>query len=394
MLAGLEATDRRDRHRRVAAALEAHRDDTPERTVALAHHCLRAEDRRRAAGYAIRAGDTLRRAQLHHVQGRSLYLCARTREAIAAFQKVLPLAAAAKDEELQALPSSVIGRAMVVQGSYVEGERLLERAIEPLERLGRVPEWIATVGFYGACRAVRDNYPEGVALAQRAVERARREQVSTSLIAAKTILGTIYRTGREYERLRVTARKGVELAQAAGERVYLHILLGLEAWASAHLGEHRAASRAVAQAHEVRRSLGGSPLLHELLRAAEAEIALLAGRGEEAADLARRALEVSRASANALGEALAHGYLAAATGVVRPLSVGEVDGHFETGIDRLDACGVTTEAAHLRLTWARVLARRGDLGRARPLAGAAARHHAAAGLPANAEWSFELDQEP
>jgi hypothetical protein len=76
------------------------------------------------------------------------------------------------DEQLTAIPSTMIGLALAVQGQWAKAGRLLSQAVPALERSGEWREWCREVGYVGISVVARGDYHRGAAEAQRALDRA------------------------------------------------------------------------------------------------------------------------------------------------------------------------------------------------------------------------------
>jgi hypothetical protein len=84
-------------------------------------------------------------------------------EAVSYLQQVLPTAREWGDDELLAVPSSIIGRVMFFQGYVGQARQPLEGAAPLLEKVGNWTEWISTVGFLGIVLAAGREHLEKAA---------------------------------------------------------------------------------------------------------------------------------------------------------------------------------------------------------------------------------------
>jgi hypothetical protein len=156
--------------------------------------------------------------------------------------------------------------------------------------------------------------------------------------------------------------KVLELAARTGDKLHLSLAHSSLGWALAHLGRHPEASASRAEGQAIARAMGGRLMLADWYEAGDAEIALLAGRHDEAL-----------AKAEAVASASAAAGLPFSRGVaerVRGAVLGEradhegAAAHFAASVEVLEASGNVLQAARSRAAWAAACAARGALDEA------------------------------
>ena len=298
-------------------------------------------------------GDARRLARIRYWIGRLHYLTNAPREAIRYYRQVLEAATELGDEELAAIPASVIGRALVVQGHFGRALPLLQQAAAPLERVGNVAEWISTLGYTGVALTAAGRWAEGMEAGERALARARETGAATSLGTCYTFVCAAHLLADDAPRMAEGARAGVEAAERAADRVTLYVSCGHRALAEARLGNHDVAAEYLARCRSVGESLGGRLVIADWLAAAAAEIALRAGRLEEAAELARDAVALAESVGGLFAQGVAHGVWAQALARAEPPDWDEGGRHLRAGLDAFAAGGAPLPAAHLHAAWGR-----------------------------------------
>jgi tetratricopeptide (TPR) repeat protein len=223
------------------------------------------------------------------------------------------------------------------------------------------------VAFLGGSLAVRGQYAKGLAEGERALARAQETNMLTGLAASQTCLSFIYYTGRDFVRMLEASSAIVEAAQRSGDQMYIYIGCSFRAWAESWLGDHPAALASMTQAKTVSQSLDDQLVLADWFAAAEAELALNAGRVEDALSLAEQAVAVAKPAGGILAEGLAQRIWGQALATADPPRWDESERHMAESLRALETGEAHLEAAHTHAAWARLCHDRGD--------GAAAREH-------------------
>jgi class 3 adenylate cyclase/tetratricopeptide (TPR) repeat protein len=301
--------------------------------------------------------DALQVARIHYWIGRSHHYRNELREAIAYYQEVLKVAQQFGDTELSVIPSLTLGRVVGVQGHFAEAHEFLNRATAPLEESENWSEWIWLSGFLGLVLAARGHYAAGVEQGQRALSRAEETRNATGVAASCILLAGIYRFGRDIERMRDAGRAALRASQDAGEHVYAQMAFGILGWAEGLLGKHAEAMQHLAEMDALGERLGGQVLLADHFAAARAEVALTAGRFEEAVALASQAVLVAQKSGGIFAEGLAHRAWALALSALPQAPASEVEEHLNASLRLFEAGDCRVEVGHTILAQEQVRAR-------------------------------------
>ncbi|HEX3244274.1 MAG TPA: adenylate/guanylate cyclase domain-containing protein, partial [Chloroflexota bacterium] len=332
--------------------------ESPERNLAL---LIQAEAvAKELSGDEGTAGDCLRLARIHNWMGRSHMYANQMHEAIGYYQQVLAEAQGLGDEELLAIPSSVIGRVMMAQGQFGRAGELLTRAIEPLERIANWQEWIISVGYRGISLAARGEYLAGLREGERALRRPQETNNLTAISVTRILLTVIEFFGGNLTRLVDASRATVEAGKRSLDPMYVYAGYGFLSWAESRLGNHNTAGEIMAKSKEIGQNLGGRLILADWFAAAEAEIALNAARFDEAVALAEVAVDIATPAGGIFAEGMAQRVWAAGLAEVKPPRWDEVDAHMAESLRALHAGEALLEAARTHAAWARICRRRGD----------------------------------
>jgi predicted ATPase len=339
-------------------------------------------------------GDRLRLARTHYWMGRFHYLCNEMREAMGYYRRVLVVAQESGDDELLAIPSSMIGRVRLFQGQFGQAGSLLAQAVAPLEKMADWHEWVSTVGFLSVALAARGQHAAGVAENERALARALETNNISGAALTHLHRCTIWLMGGDLSRMLESSRAAVEIAEQSGERLFAYVGHGYRGWAESRLGQHEAARESMAESIAVGQSLGGQLIMADWLAAAHAEIALNAGRIEEALALAEEAVALGKSAGSLFSEGLAHRVWATALAARRPPLWEEAEAHMEASLQPLEAGEAYLEAARTHLAWGLLRRDRGDAAAARDHFEKAAAQFEASGLVRELErtrrWLLKL----
>jgi tetratricopeptide (TPR) repeat protein len=304
--------------------------------------------------------DRLRLARVQYWRGRSRYYRNELREAIGYYQQALAVAQELGDEELLAIPSSVIGQAVLLQGQFAKAKVLLAQGVERLERQGSWAEWIRAAAYYGLAIAGTGDYAGGVAMVERALGRAAEMGSLTGIGVTGILVASVHFQACAEQRVLDAARAAVEAAEQANDKIPLYAGLAFRAWAESRLGRHDDAFASMARSREVGESIGGRLVLADLFMSYDAELHLNAGRIDEAIAIAERAIEASKASGAMFSAALAHRLRARALAASGSPAWHLVELDLEASRAALEAGGLVLQIGETELWWGRLLLAHGD----------------------------------
>jgi tetratricopeptide (TPR) repeat protein len=225
----------------------------------------------------------------------------------------------------------------------------------------------------------RGDYHRGVAVAQRALDRAL-ELNDQAIIGSNHILLCVTHVLNErMEALAAAAQEAVKEAERSGEQVILYLGLAFRGWANGRLGQHAAARSDMEQSDAVGAGLGRL-ILADWFAVARADIALAAGRIEDALALAEQAVGVANQVGSVLTQGLAHRVWAQALAAATPPRWEEAEAHMATSLSALESEEARLPAAHARLLWGQLCRDRQDTAAALDHLGRAAEQFAASEL--------------
>src|SRR6185312_1268483 len=150
------------------------------------------------------------------------------------------------------------------------------------------------VGFLGATLAAHGAYPAAVAEGERALARAVEINNPVAIAVGHILLSFIHIAGGEPGRALAASRASIDVAEKAGDPLYVYLGYGFRAWAQARQGDDAAAATSLARALEVAEGLGGRVALIGWFGALDAEIRLSTGDVDAALARAEQVLTSAR----------------------------------------------------------------------------------------------------
>ncbi len=323
----------------------------------------------------LMTADKLRLARIYYWMGRAHTTLNDTRAALGYYRQVLPVAQELGDEELMAIPASLLGQLLVKQGHLGHGEQWLTRASPALEKAEKWSDWATTHAHLGLALAGQGRYADGLAEVDRALERAREWNHLTGIAQCHLAEAAIYTLGGEAPRALEASRTALGVARLSGDAALHCFGYAYRAGAESALGQTESALASLLSAQAAFERSDGQVLGAEIITAYRGQVALNAGRVEAAGRFAEQSVAVSRAAGNVIAEGLALRVWGQAAS-----SADEADAQMAESVAVLESGACYVEAAQTRLAWARLCRERGEGMNARDHAQRAAAQFEASGL--------------
>jgi class 3 adenylate cyclase/tetratricopeptide (TPR) repeat protein len=293
--------------------------------------------------------------------------------AIAAIQQALELAAALGDSALQWQASLYLGQAYHAIGDFGRAAELFRWSVEAADRESGKPStdmqimsqaWLArTLGVLGA-------FVEGRRHGEEALRLATLEGRGTTPINAHGCLGDLYLTQGDLEHATRVLEQGLALCRASGNRNWLPTIVAGLGYAAALQGRLAEGRALVEEARREGIRTGGLwALAYRIARLSE--VCRLAGRGEEAWQHARQALDLARQHKERGNEALALHQLGVVQAHADPPDAEKAEAHYRQALALAEALGMRPLMAHCHLGLGRLYGQTGRAEQARTALAAA-----------------------
>ena len=290
------------------------------------------------------------RARLGRVLARMAHVLRITGDldgAIAAGQQALALAAALGDRALQVQASYNLGQVYYAIGDFGRAAELLRRNVEAADRESGTPStdvqirsqaWLArTLSALGA-------FAEGRRHGEEALRLATLEGRGDTPIIAHGCLGQLYLAQGDLEHAIRVFDQGLALCRASGNRDWLRPIVAGLGYAYALQGR-LAEGRALLE-EAISESIRTGARQHPCWVAWLSEVCRLAGRGEEAWQHARQALDLARQQKERGDEALALHQLGAVHAHADPPDVAQAEAHYQQALALAEELGMRPLVAH------------------------------------------------
>ena len=311
------------------------------------------------------------RARLGRVLARMAHVLRMTGDhdgAIAAGQQALELAAALGDSALQVQASYHLGQVYYAIGDFGRAAELLRRNVEAADRESGTPStdvrirsraWLArTLSALGA-------FAEGRRHGEEALRLATLEGRGDTPIIAHGCLGDLYLAQGDLEHAIRVLEQGLALCRASGNRNWLRAIAAGLGYAYALQGR-LAEGRALLEEAISEGIRTGALQGHAYRVAWLSEVCRLAGRGEEAWQHARQALDLARQQKERGNEALALHQLGVVHAHADPPDVAQAEAHYQQALALAEELGMRPLVAHCHLGLGRLYRQtgRGEQARA------------------------------
>jgi tetratricopeptide (TPR) repeat protein len=310
------------------------------------------------------------RARLGRVLASMAQVLRQTRDldgAIAAGQQARALATELGDSALQGQASLHLGQAYYVIGDFGRAVELLRRNVEATDRESGTPRtdlriwsqtWLAwTLGALGA-------FAEGRRHGEEALRLATLEGRGDIPIIARGCLGLLYLAQGDLEQAIRVLEQGLTLCRASGNRAWLRSITAGLGYASALQG-HLAEGCALLEEAISESIRTGALGLYSGWVAWLSEVYRRAGRGDEAGQYARQALDLARQLKQRGHEALALHQLGVIQAHADPPDVAPAEAHYQQALALAEELGMRPLVAHCHLGLGRLYHQTGRGAQAR-----------------------------
>jgi class 3 adenylate cyclase/tetratricopeptide (TPR) repeat protein len=316
--------------------------------TALGEHGRRLTLLGEAEALARALDDRARLGQVLARMGHVLMVTGDLAGAMAAGQQALELAAALGDSALQVQASHFLGTAYHAIGDFSRAAELWWRNVEAANRESGTPRtglriesrvWLAlTLGALGA-------FAEGRRHGEEALRLATLEGRGDTPIIAHGRLGRLYLAQGDLEHAIRVFDQGLALCRASGNRTELRGIasgLGYAAALQGRLAEGRALLE-----EAIREDIRTGALRNHSRRLAWlSEVCCLAGRGDEAWQHARQALDLARQHKERGNEALALHQLGVVQAHADPPDAEQAAAHYQQALALAEELGMRPLQAH------------------------------------------------
>jgi tetratricopeptide (TPR) repeat protein len=185
------------------------------------------------------------------------------------------------------------------------------------------------------------------------------------MVQSSFFLNAAYIQGGDLPRALEVSRQVSELAEQHGDRVYVYVGYFHQSWAASRARQYDAAAAYVAKAQAMAQELGKRLIHADALAAVDAEIALGAGRVQEAITLAGQAVDIAQEMGAIGGEGLARRTWGQALAALETPRWDEAELQLARSLRLLEEGQSRLEAARTHVAWGVVCRNRGDLAGAR-----------------------------
>jgi tetratricopeptide (TPR) repeat protein len=268
--------------------------------------------------------------------------------AMAAAQQALGFAAVLGDSALQAQAAFHLGQTYHTIGDFGRAVALLRQSVEAVDQESGTPRidvGVQSQAFLAQTLSALGAFAEGRRSGEEALRLARLEGREDMLILAHSWLGRLYLTQGDLEHAIRVLEPGLARCRASGNRTQLRPIAASLGYAYA-LQERLAEGRVLLE-EAISESIRTGGLLALAYRVAWlSEVCRLAGRGEEAWQHARQALDLARQQKARGDEALALHQLGVVQAHTDPADTTQAEVHYQQALALAEELGMRPLQAH------------------------------------------------
>jgi tetratricopeptide (TPR) repeat protein len=223
--------------------------------------------------------------------------------------------------------------------------------------------------FHSYATIMMGDCHEGLAEAQKALEYGTKINASNVICASNLVLTAGYSyadpVGEALKHTLEAGRRAVEAAEKAEDMIMLYISHGVRAWNLAMGKRFEEAEKAMETCQNMAKKMGEQLFMVDHFTSRRAEIALGLGRVEEAIDLARQAVEISRKVGGIWAEGHSLRILGKALAALDSPRFDEAEEQMTPSIELFESGQNLMGVAHTNIAWGEVCRDRGNLDAAR-----------------------------
>ena len=271
--------------------------------------------------------------------------------AVAVGRQACELAAEIGESSLQVQASLSLGLVYHAIGDFGRAAELLHRTMEVADRGAGTSSrglWIESRALLARTLSALGGFAEGQHHGEEALRLATLEGRGSTPITVHYCLGFLYLAKGDLEHAIQVFDQGLALCRASGNRTWLRPIaagLGSASALQGRLAEGRALlEEAISESIRTGGLLGLAPRVAWL-----SEVCRLAGRGEEAWQYARQALDLARQQQACGDEALALCQLGVVQAHADPPDTAQAESHYQQALALADELGMRPLQAHCHL---------------------------------------------
>jgi class 3 adenylate cyclase/tetratricopeptide (TPR) repeat protein len=319
-----------------------------------------------AEALTARLGDERRLGWVLVALGNHAWVSGDSDRALEVCQHALAIATRLGDVPLRMRASTFLGLRQQTAGEYREGVEFLRRAAEALQLHERFGGVFGGAGLLSVsarerlawCLAELGEFEEAIARGEEAVRIAREFDHPHSLAYAHRSLGLISLRRGDASSAILPLERAVDVCRVAQVRLPFDVAAGHLGYAYALVG--RLPEGVTLMEEALADPAGTGTTNHPLLLAYLGEAHLLAGRREDAFEVARRALDLAHRQQERGNEAWVLRLLGEITAQADPPDQESAQAHYRQALARADELGMRPLAAHCHLGLGRLCRRTGQ----------------------------------
>jgi tetratricopeptide (TPR) repeat protein len=316
---------------------------TPQENLAL------LEDIHQLIDLQPEAQNPKRLIDIYYALGRASYYYTQPAQSLDYFRRMSIAAQNIKDPDRDAFAVTMMGRVLSQQGLFAEAISLMD-ASSALARLKLWTDWGINQAYLGFCRVVTGD-EAGFHLIHEAVEYAKRlNHANVESVTSVFLAMAAWQMGRYVDAI-YYATQTIQVSQASGDRLPLHLAFGFRAWSYSRAGDQDRAWVDFKAYTKIVEDMGGRLVYADWFAAARAELLFNTGYIGEAIQQAQLAVAMADEVGGIFGCGIAHRVWAQAISARGDIPEFLVEEHFRTSLNLLVSSAAHYEMERTRHAW-------------------------------------------
>lgn len=293
--------------------------------------------------------DPQRLIDIYYALGRASYYYTQPAQSLNYFRRMGLAAQDINDPARNAFAITMMGRVISQQGFFSEAITLLD-ASDTLAKLKLWTDWGINQAYIGFCRVVTGE-EAGIHLIHEAIEHARRlKHANVEAVSLIFLAMAFWQSGRYVDAIHY-ATQTIQVSQASGDRLPLHLSYGFRAWTYSRAGDQDRAWVDFKDYTKIVEDMGGRLVYADWFAAARAELLYNTGYLSEALHQAQQAVILADEVGGIFACGIAHRVWAQALHGRGDASLEDIEEHLRTSLDLLVSSSAHYEMERTRHAW-------------------------------------------
>jgi len=304
-------------------------------------------------------------ARIYLWTGRAYYNSNQLFDAIRYYNKVIPIAQGLQNEHVLSMATGLIGRSLATQGHFQKAASLMMEVQSSLEQSASWHDWIWNTEFLSSCLAIQGKVNEAFAFSKKGLVKAEEINYLMAISMAHSHLALVYRAANKPDAMLEHSIQATKIAEQSGDRLFVYIGYGLQAWASLMQGNMDLANKLIRTSLETGKNISDHLVRLDWFTAVESEIAFASNNVQNAIKLAEKVIKIAQPMGGIFSQGMAHRVWGQCVAILSPHSWDQVESHMNSALHFFQTGNAIVEMARTHVIFGNLFKTFGELGSAR-----------------------------